>query len=266
MIENTSGKQIKNLIALINKRKTRNEQGLFVAEGVRILSEAFVDKIDRIYVSETFLSNWQKEEYYERIKNILDTKGYEILADKVFDQIADTKTPQGIMAVLKMPQYHIENLIEKSGDVLFLDDVRDPGNLGTIIRTAEGAGFDFIVMSKGCVDIYNPKVIRATMGAIYRLPFVYVDDLCETINAFVKDEWEIYAAHLLGKEDYCSINYGEKTGIIIGNEANGISEKVSQCATSLVRIPMEGKVESLNAAVAAAIMMYEVHRQKNKTL
>ena len=135
MIENTSGKQIKNLIALINKRKTRNEQGLFVAEGVRILSEAFVDKIDRIYVSETFLSNWQKEEYYERIKNILDTKGYEILADKVFDQIADTKTPQGIMAVLKMPQYHIENLIEKSGDVLFLDDVRDPGNLGTIIRT-----------------------------------------------------------------------------------------------------------------------------------
>lgn len=262
MIENTSGRQVKNLVALINKSKVRNEHGLFVAEGVRILSEAPVDKIEKIYASESFVRDFDKEEYYEKIKDILDVKGYEIVSDKVFNHITDTKTPQGIMAVLKMPRYDFEAVVENAQNILFLDDVRDPGNLGTIIRTAEGAGFGLIVMSKGCVDIYNPKVVRATMGAIYRLPFVYVENLSETIKICAQEGCRVYAAHLEGIKDYSEVEYAGKTGIIIGNEANGISEEVKNSATTLIKIPMEGQVESLNAAVAAAILMYEVHRQK----
>lgn len=261
MIENTSGRQVKNLVALINKSKARNEQGRFVAEGVRILSEAPVDEIDKIYASESFVRDFDKEEYYEKIKDILDIKGYEVVSDKVFGHITDTKTPQGIMAVLKMPRYDFETTVDDT-NILFLDDVRDPGNLGTIIRTAEGAGFGLIVMSKGCVDIYNPKVVRSTMGAIYRLPFMYVENLDETIKTYVQEGYRVYAAHLEGTRDYSEVEYIGKTGIIIGNEANGISEEVKNSATTLIKIPMEGQVESLNAAIAAAILMYEVHRQK----
>ena len=262
MIESTSGKQIKNLIALINKSRTRNEQGLFVAEGVRILSEAPTDKIDKIYVSESFLREYKKEEYYPRIKDILDTKGYEIVADKILNQITDTKTPQGIMAVLKMPEYDLSKIVERIDNVLFLDDVRDPGNLGTIIRTAEGASFGLIVMSKGCVDIYNPKVVRATMGAIYRLPFVYTEDLPSTIGWSRELGYKVYAAHLEGMCDYDRVDYRDKVGLIIGNEANGICDKVKESATQLIKIPMAGNVESLNAAIAAGVLMYEVFRQK----
>lgn len=262
MIENTSGKQIKNLMALIGKSKNRNEQKLFVAEGVRIISEAPQDKIDKIYVSESFLKEYNKEEYYQRIRMILETKGYEVVSDKVFNQITDTKTPQGIMAVLKMPEYDMDRIAEEIDNILFLDDVRDPGNLGTIIRTAEGASFGMIVMSRGCVDIYNPKVVRATMGAIYRLPFVYVDDLPATIDNLKDKGYRVYAAHLEGNDDYDRVTYSGKTGIIIGNEANGICEAVKQQASKLVKIPMAGEVESLNAAIAAGILMYEVFRQK----
>ena len=277
MIESTSGKQIKNLMALINKSRARNEQGLFVAEGVRILSEAPADKIDKIYVSESFINGYNKEEYYERIKSILDLKGYEVVADKIFNQITDTKTPQGIMAVLKMPTYYMEKAMEaketclkwlkekameETDNILFLDDIRDPGNLGTIIRTAEGASFGLIVMSRGCVDIYNPKVVRATMGAIYRLPFVYIEDLAYAIEKSKAKGYRVYAAHLEGKNYYDKINYSGKVGMIIGNEANGISCLVKDSATELIKIPMAGEVESLNAAIAAGILMYEVFRQK----
>ena len=262
MIESTSGKQIKNLMALINKSRARNEQGLFVAEGVRILSEAPADKIDKIYVSESFINGYNKEEYYERIKSILDLKGYEVVADKIFNQITDTKTPQGIMAVLKMPTYYMEKAMEETDNILFLDDIRDPGNLGTIIRTAEGASFGLIVMSRGCVDIYNPKVVRATMGAIYRLPFVYIEDMAYAIEKSKAKGYRVYAAHLEGKNYYDKINYSGKVGMIIGNEANGISCLVKDSATELIKIPMAGEVESLNAAIAAGILMYEVFRQK----
>ena len=262
MIENTSGKQMKNLISLIGKGRTRNEQGLFVAEGVRILSEAPLESVERIYVSESFIREYHKEEYYPKIRAVLDEKGWEVLSDKVFAQVTDTKTPQGIMAVLKMPVYDFNEQINRACNVLFLDEVRDPGNLGTIIRTAEGAGFSMLVMSKGCVDIFNPKVVRSTMGAVYRLPFVYVDSLQETLSVCKDIGFEIYAAHLDGTDDYAKIEYAPKTGIIIGNEANGICDEVKAEATKLIRIPMEGKVESLNAAIAAAVLMYEVYRRK----
>ena len=165
-----------------------------------------------------------------------------------------------------MPKHRLleENFLEiayeKTGKIklLILEDTADPGNLGTIMRTAEAAGVTGAIMGKGTVDIFNPKVVRSTMGSIFRLPFAYVDDLKSVILGLKRDGISFYATHLKGKESYRDISYSNKAGILIGNEARGLSDEIANLADTYVIIPMQGKVESLNAAVAAALMMYEV--------
>lgn len=258
MIESRTSKQIKNLIALQNKSKLRNEQKLFVVEGTRICKEVPNDMLVKTYISQSFYEqlNLGKLDY--------DLKGeYEIVADKIFDEVSMTKTPQGVLTVVKQPSFSFEDIIGLGNKTLmFLEDVRDPGNLGTIIRTAEGANIDGIVMSKGTVDIFNPKVIRSTMGAIYRMPFVYVEDFSEAILKAKETGIAFYAAHLKGDSDYALIEYNHRSAVIIGNEANGITDNVSELADKLVKIPMTGSVESLNASIAAAVFMYEIYRQR----
>jgi TrmH family RNA methyltransferase len=146
--------------------------------------------------------------------------------------------------------------------LLLLEDIRDPGNLGTMIRTAEGAGVTGIILNGSSVDIYNPKVIRSTMGSIYRVPFYYAEDFFEVLTEVKKQGIIIYAAHLLGKPYDTEDSFRMKCAFLIGNEANGLSKEVSAMADALIKIPMAGKVESLNAAVAAAILMYEAARQR----
>lgn len=145
---------------------------------------------------------------------------------------------------------------------MVLDNLQDPGNLGTIVRTAEGAGVDAVFLSKESVDIYNPKTIRSTMGSIYRMPVVYVEDLLELLNTFRKKGIKSYAAHLEGKNSYDKEDYKGGTAILIGNEGNGLRDEVADSADVWVQIPMQGKVESLNAAIAASILMFEVYRQR----
>jgi TrmH family RNA methyltransferase len=145
---------------------------------------------------------------------------------------------------------------------MVLDNLQDPGNLGTIVRTAEGAGVDAVFMSKETVDIYNPKTIRSTMGSIYRMPVVYVEDVVELLESFRQKGIKSYAAHLQGEHSYDQENYTEGTAILIGNEGNGLRDEVSEKADIWVQIPMKGQVESLNAAIAASIMMFEVSRQR----
>ncbi len=146
-----------------------------------------------------------------------------------------------------------------------MEDIQDPGNLGTIFRTGEGAGITGVIMSKGTVDIYNPKVVRATMGAIYRVPFVYLEDLEKVIRQ-IQIDGAVYAAYLDGAIDYDAIDYEGNIGILIGNEGNGLKKETVRLADACIRIPMEGKVESLNAGPAAAILMYEVYRQRRKRI
>ena len=141
---------------------------------------------------------------------------------------------------------------------LILEDIQDPGNLGTMIRTGEGAGVDGILMSKGTVDIYNPKTIRSTMGSLYRVPFLYTGDLTQTIGQLQKTGIRVYAAHLKGTKSYREPDYAEGAAFLIGNEGNGLKEETAALADEYIRIPMQGKLESLNAAVAAALLMYEV--------
>ena len=155
-----------------------------------------------------------------------------------------------------------EREYELSPRLILKRALQDPGNLGTIFRTAEAAGVTGIIMSRDCVDIYNPKTIRSTMGALYRMPFVYVEDLRETIHTLKEKNIKSYAAHLDGKNTYDKEDYRQGTAFLIGNEGNGLREEIAQCADTWIRIPMCGQVESLNAAVAATVLMFEVSRQR----
>lgn len=258
MITSASNQQIKHIVQLQKKAKLRSELGQFVIEGIKMYGEIPKDCIVSTYVSETFYSE-------KMLNNDTGVEKYEIVSDKIFGEISETVTPQGIMAIVRQPKYDFDDIINKdNATLLFLDNLRDPGNLGTIIRTAEGAGIDGVVLSKESVDIYNPKVIRSTMGAIYRVPFIYEDNLATKLREKYKvNGFELYAAHLEGASEYTKVEYPRKTGIIIGNEANGVSKEVVDVSDCMIKIPMEGQVESLNAAISAALIIYEVYRQKN---
>lgn len=264
MITSTANQQVKRLIQLQNKGKLRDEEGVFVLEGKKVFDEL------RKYRPEFLVMTYLSESFYKQITETepeyLEGVPYEILADNVFKEAAETVTPQGILAVVKQPKYELEELLRKSADgiseaevplrFIFLENLRDPGNLGTILRTAEGAGMTAVILSKGSVDIFNPKVIRSTMGSIFRVPFLYVEDTVATMKLLQKHEVKLYAAYLSGSEEYDKISYANRSAIMIGNEANGLLNETAEAADVRVRIPMAGELESLNAAVAAAILMY----------
>lgn len=223
----------------------RRQESLFIVEGERICAEVPEDLCETICVSESYAASHKAEDAL-------------IFSDEIFKSLSDTVNPQGILAVVKQPSYSLEEIIGKrSGEALYilLDDIRDPGNLGTIIRTAEAAGAKGVIMSPGCADIFNPKVIRSTMGSIFRVPFVCTE-LSFAIADMKEKKISIYAACLDAEGYYNEEKYGEKNAFIIGNEASGISEKTVLLADKKIKIPMAGQAESLNAAVSAAVIMY----------
>ena len=258
MITSTSNARVKELVQLQKKSKVRNEQGVFLVEGVKMYQEIPQEQLVKVYVSETFADK-QKEE----INRLKDRRKLEYLSDHVFQYVSDTKTPQGILCVVRQSPYCLEDILEaEDAHLLVLDNLQDPGNLGTILRTAEGAGVTGIIISKESVDIYNPKVIRSTMGSIYRVPFVYVEDLKEAIAKVKAHGIFTYAAHLDGKNSYDKEDYTKKTAFLIGNEGNGLRKEIADLADTWIRIPMQGQVESLNAAIATSVLMFETARQR----
>lgn len=253
MITSTSNSQVKDVINLLKKSGERKRRGLFVIEGIRMFTEIPADRIVKVYASESFV---------EANRAILAGTAYETVSDKVYAQMSDTKTPQGIMALVKMLEYNVEDIAR--GDkpvVVILENIQDPGNLGTIIRSAEGAGATGIIMSSNTVDIYNPKVIRSTMGALFRMPFIYVTDIIDTCKELKNKGITLFAAHLNGS-NYYKENLNLPMGIMIGNEGNGLTDELSNEADKLIKIPMEGSLESLNAAVSTAVILYEAYRQR----
>lgn len=256
MITSAANQQIKNLIQINKKSKVRNEQDVFLVEGIKMFMEAPRDRIVKVYVSESF---YHKEKTLEMLEGLV----FEVVADTVFKSVSDTQTPQGILCLIRQYHYTIEDILKaEKAHLILVENMQDPGNLGTIFRTGEGAGVTGIILSRSTVDIYNPKTIRATMGSIYRMPFLYVEDLAAILPVLKKCHITTYAAHLKGKNDYDRENYEKGTAFMIGNEGNGLSDELSGLADCLVRIPMEGRVESLNAAIAASILMYEAYRQR----
>ena len=256
MITSVSNPQMKRVKELLNKSRQRKKEKCFVAEGIRMVSETPSDRLEKLYISESFSKNPPELRGMDVSKAL-------VVDDQVFRQISDTQTPQGIMAIIRQKENQLEAILNQPDALLlFLENIQDPGNLGTMMRTAEGAGVTGVIMSRETVDIYNPKTIRATMGALYRMPFVYVDDFCETLRLAEEKGIRLYAAHLKGQHTYDAQDYRQPSGFLIGNEGNGLTKEAADCATDYIRIPMGGKLESLNAAVAAAVLMYEANRQR----
>lgn len=306
MITSAANKKVKNIAALLSRSRERKKQGVFVVEGVKMFTEAPIDRILEIYIEETLfgevLAGKADEEFVKKLDQVtgcLQKKGgkncvaenngisvgFEIVRDDVFRKMSDTQTPQGILCVVKRMDETFEDLIretqrrEKQGKenqekenqierdypkglYLILEDIQDPGNLGTMIRAGEGAGVSGIIMSDKTVDVYNPKTIRATMGSIYRVPFCYVSDLHRCIKDLQGRDIKVYAAHLQGKETYDLQDYCRSVAFLIGNEGNGLKDETAELADTYIKIPMLGKVESLNAAIAATLLVYEAARQR----
>lgn len=257
-ISSTSNAQVKQLIQLQKKAKLRAEQDVFVVEGVKMYQEAPPERLVHTYVSESF---------FERNRALFQGREERttLLSDRVFEAVSDTKSPQGILCLVRQYHYDWKELL---GDgtcaplIMALENLQDPGNLGTILRTAEGAGVTGILLTDSCVDVYNPKVIRSTMGSAYRMPFYYTSDFHGMLRTLQKQGVIWYAAHLKGRDAHDRQNYRGASGFLIGNESRGLTEETAELADVYVRIPMCGQVESLNAAVASAVLMYEANRQR----
>lgn len=260
MITSASNKKVKDIIQLTQKAKERRVRDLFVVEGTKMFLEAPTERIEQVFVSSAFLLNAG-----EMILNKLHETDYEEVADDVFKKMSDTQTPQGILCTIKQFHYQFEDLFQEKGLYILLESLQDPGNLGTIFRTAEGAGINGIIMSSDTVDLYNPKTIRSTMGSIYRMPHLYTEDLLQMISKLKEQGITVYAAHLKGERYYDAFDYQKGSAFLIGNEGNGLKKETAEKASTYLKIPMEGKLESLNAAVSAAILMYEAHRQRSNS-
>jgi len=228
-----------------------------VAEGLKLFGETPKELRERVFVSEAFA--------VDHAADLLEDTDFEVVSDSVFEKMCDTKSPQGILTIARMPSYTREQLLgdgHRKPLVLVLEDVQDPGNVGTILRTAEGAGVTGIFLSSRTADVFAPKVIRSTMGSIYRVPFRREENLSEVCDWLKQRQIRIFASHLEGTNTYRGESYMEGTAFLIGNEGNGLSDTLSGKADVRIRIPMEGKVESLNAAVASALLMYAAHDQR----
>ena len=257
MITSMQNQQVKQIVRLLDKgSKARRETGLFVAEGRKMFWEAPEPLVERIFVSESV----QKED--ASLMRRASSFPYEVVADGVFKGMSDTKTPQGVLTVLRCPSYTPGQLKKPSGLYVVLENLQDPGNLGTILRMGEAAGVSGVFLTKGCADVTSPKVIRSTMGSIYRVPFVWVEDVKEAADFLRSFGVTLYAAHLKGELFYDEEDYLPGTAFFIGNEGNGLTEEAAMQADRLIKIPMEGEVESLNAAVATSLLCFEAARQR----
>lgn len=260
MITSKANPKIKQVMQWQIKAKERRSAGIFLVEGFKMYEEAPEEDIREVYVSEGAVQRIGKQ---PEVWDKLCRTGYETVSEDVFCRMSDTQAPQGILCVVKRPEYSLDQLLQESTPLLMvLENLQDPGNLGTIIRTGEGAGITGVIMNRGTVDVYNPKTIRATMGSVYRVPFVCEEDLRETVKRLRGSGIRSYAAHLAGKKYYDELSYREGTAFLIGNEGNGLSEELAELADDFLKIPMKGQVESLNASVAAALLMYEACRQR----
>ena len=259
---------LKEASKLLQSAKERKEKGRFIIEGKKMVSEALsIDgAVDCLFMTETFAGS-------ESGKKLLEGASCDvsIVPDSSLKKVSELVTPEGVMAaastdsIEKASKENSESCLKKGFPILFLEDLQDPGNLGTIIRTAEAAGVSGIVLSKGCVDPFSPKVVRATMGSIFRTPVFKcegTEDFYDIIPEKKAEGFSFYAAALSGKKAYTDIIYGEKAAFLIGNEGKGLSERAIRACDEEMLIPMEGKAESLNAAVAAAVIMFEAKRQR----
>ncbi len=264
MLKKLSKRQQKLIKALRQSKTARLKNCCFFVEGLKSVEEAIGSdcNIRYIVLADGFLDS--NKYFLEKLmRKTLADRLYQV-SDKTFSELTDTVTPQGILAVINFKDIEIENVPKQNFLVIALDKIRDPGNMGTIIRTADAAGADAIVIGKGCVDIYNPKVVRSTMGSLFHIPIMQTEDLVKTLVALKKLGGQVVTTHLSAKKHYYDVNFKTSTVIVMGSEAEGVSQKTSVISDELVTISMPGQAESLNVAVAHGIIVFEAVRQRAK--
>lgn len=245
-------------VSRLKKKKYRDEAGLYLIEGYKPLADAVASgiKINLIIVKEG-----------TSFENEFDGAQVCMLDSRLFDGISETETSQGIVAVAEQSMYPADMLSEficKSEDnVVVLDRLQDPGNVGTIIRTAEAAGYGAVLVMAGTADVYSSKVVRAAAGSLFRMPVFYAGNNAEAICALKNADLTITATDISSETDYNDVELTKKIALVIGNEGQGVSEAFLKASDIKIRIPMAGAIESLNAAVAAGILMYQL-RKKTK--
>ncbi len=261
MITSAKNQQLKNIALLQKKGKARREQGLFIAEGKKLFSETPREWLRGVYVAESFLK--EEKQTARELEELPEGVVCETVADAAFAAVSDTVTPQGILCLVQLPRYGLAQLLRgERTQLLVLEDIRDPGNLGTMLRAGEGAGITGVILNETCADLFQPKTVRSTMRSIYRVPYYVSGDLCGTVRELRAQGVRVYAAHLKGSVRYDAPDYTGASAFLIGSESAGLTEELASLANQRIRIPLQGKVESLNAAVSAAVLMYEVSRQR----
>ena len=263
-ITSASNSRVRRLVLLRQKAKERRQSQSFVIEGERLVLDAPTEQLEEVYITRAAL-----DRVGERIKP-LEGKLI-LLSEDAMAKAADTISPQGILAVARQPQYVLQDLLgnralqgsRKPPLLLILEDIQDPGNLGTMFRTAEAAGVTGILMSRGTVDVFNPKTVRSTMSSVFRMPFVVTEDFHGALRELQEKGIRLYAACLQESRSYDRETYLGPCGFLVGNEGNGLTEETIRLADARIHIPMEGSIESLNAAMSAGILMYEALRQRH---
>ena len=246
-------------IRKLKDKKYRDESNEYVVEGVKLVEEAVKEnaKIKQIIICD----DCEKNSYIPQ-EMMYEIAKYECISvsDKIFNIITQVTNPQGIMAIIEKNAQNAK--IDYTQDIIVvLDDVQDPGNLGTILRTVDSIGLNQIIVSKGTADAFNSKVVRSTMGAIFRIKIIEVENLAQAIKEMRKHHFKLMVTSLQTKNSIYDIDFNKKI-IVIGNEANGVSKEIQDMADEKAKIPMLGRTESLNASVAAGVVMYEYVRQK----
>lgn len=257
MIESSSNNTYKYLRSLANK-KYRDASKVFLVEGTRFIKEIPEKwEIEFFAVSESYSDENSTISLKERAN-------VHIFSNSLFKKICETENSQGVLAVCLQKQVEFSDFVplDKKGFYLLCEDINDPGNLGTIIRTADAAGVSAVFLSRGCVDLYNTKVLRSTMGSVFNVPVYQNVDLQNLILNLKEVDTAIFAAHLKGEVYHYDYNFKESCAFVVGNEARGISESLALSCDQYVKIPIVGKTESLNASIAAGIIIYEVLRQR----
>ena len=257
IITSKDNELIKNIKKLKDK-KYRDERNEFIVEGIKMVGEAIKEEanIKNIIICDDCYNNC---EIPSELKYEIAKRKIIYVSQKVFDSITDVTNPQGILAVVEKNK--VNDIDYKQDFFLILDDIQDPGNIGTILRTADSINLNQIIVSSKTADAFNPKVVRSTMGAIFRINVIVCEDLSGVISQLKKHKVKIAVTDLKTDKSIYDVDY-KKTAVIIGNEANGVSEKLLERADVKIKIPMTGKTESLNAAVATGIILYEKQRQE----
>lgn len=257
IITSASNQIIKDVRSL-HEKKGRLTSQAFLLEGYRIVKDAADSgaKIRYFVASDSF---YNKDEsffsYYPNIKVIR-------IPDSLFERIGETRTPQGLMAVVEFPASDIGSILKKANRFVALENLQDPGNLGTIIRSADACGFDAVLLSKDCADPFNSKVIRSTMGSLFHIPVIIAEDFYRALNELKLRSILLVAAHTKDALPCWQADLKGNIAVIIGNEGNGLTDRILEISDLTIMIPMVGRAESLNASAAASILIYECLRQR----